>query len=35
VDVHGTRLVIEVLYADPSGPIENDINAIIASVRFE
>jgi hypothetical protein len=35
VDVHGTRLVIEVLYADPSGSIENDINAIIASVRFE
>lgn len=35
VDVHGTRLVIEVLYTDSSGPIENDINAIIASVRFE
>jgi hypothetical protein len=35
VDVHGTRLVIEVLYTDPSGPIEKDINAIIASVRFE
>ena len=35
VDVHGTRLVIEVLYTDSNGPIENDINAIIASVRFE
>jgi hypothetical protein len=35
VDVRGTRLVIEVLYTDPSSSIENDINAIIASVRFE
>jgi hypothetical protein len=35
VDVHGTRLVIEVLYTDSNGPIENDINAIISSVRFE
>jgi hypothetical protein len=35
VDVRGTRLVIEVLYTDPSAPVENDINAIIASVRFE
>jgi hypothetical protein len=35
VDVHGTRFVVDVLYTDPSGPIENDVNAIISSIRFE
>jgi hypothetical protein len=35
VDVRGTRLVIEVLYGDPIGTFDDDINAIIDSVRFE
>jgi hypothetical protein len=34
VDVDGTRLVIEVLYADPTEPMP-DVEAIISSVRFE
>lgn len=35
VDVDGTRLVIEVLYSDPSSPFQSDIGAIISSVKFE
>jgi hypothetical protein len=35
VDVQGTRFVVDVLYTDPSRPIENDVNAIIASIHFE
>jgi hypothetical protein len=35
VDVSGTRLVIEVLYTDPDRPFDDDINAIISSVRFK
>lgn len=34
VNVEGTRLVIEVLYADPTKPFD-DVDAIISSVRFE
>jgi hypothetical protein len=35
VEVSGTRLVVEVLYADPDRPFDDDINAIISSIRFE